>query len=97
MKKILHAEFVAKDVTPSAMRSRLKDPDNVRKVARKKYAGQFANNEDFAGLRISCLFTKELHDCPIGNSATAQRSECGGLAPVDIVMRGWATFDVLDP
>jgi len=61
VKTTLQNEFAAKEITPSAILSRLKDPDNlVRKVARKKYAEPFENNEDFAGLRIVCLFTEEL-------------------------------------
>jgi putative GTP pyrophosphokinase len=57
----LRSEFALQDITPSAIHARVKDPDRlVEKVSRKSYEDPFVQNEDFAGMRIVCLFTEEL-------------------------------------
>lgn len=58
---ILKDEFTALNISTPAVHSRLKAPDAlVQKVARKNYADPFTQNEDFAGVRVVCLFTEEV-------------------------------------
>jgi putative GTP pyrophosphokinase len=57
----LRHELAIEDITPSAILPRIKHVDSlVAKVSRKGYEDPFTENEDFAGLRIVCLFTEEV-------------------------------------
>jgi putative GTP pyrophosphokinase len=57
----LAARLKAANVNPAAMSGRVKEPKNVvDKASRKGYSDPFAENDDFAGLRVVCRYTPEL-------------------------------------